>query len=157
MTENWDDEIKDFIKLADRENVRMLMVGGGAVNFHGYQRHSADVDFWIEATPENFEKLVTVFNEMGYDVDDFPDEVKLQHQNISVKFSPVSMELELITRFSVNKTFDEAFKQSRETSLVDDPTVKWRVLSFEDLITSKLKAGRPKDMLDIQQLREARK
>ena len=27
-----------------------LMVGGGAVNFHGYQRHSADVDFWIETT-----------------------------------------------------------------------------------------------------------
>lgn len=41
------------------------MVGGGAVNFHGYQRHSADIDFWIETTQENFNKLVRVFNEMG--------------------------------------------------------------------------------------------
>lgn len=25
----------------------MMMVGGGTVNFYGYQRHSAAVDFWI--------------------------------------------------------------------------------------------------------------
>ena len=60
----------------------MLMVGGGAVNFHGYQRHSADVDFWIETTDENFKKLVAVFNEMGYEIDDFPENVKKQEQNI---------------------------------------------------------------------------
>ena len=42
---NWDNEILSFIELSSRNNVRMIMVGGGAVNFHGYQRHSADVDF----------------------------------------------------------------------------------------------------------------
>ncbi len=36
----------------------MLMVVGGAVNFHSYQRHSADVDFWIETTPKNLSKEV---------------------------------------------------------------------------------------------------
>jgi hypothetical protein len=157
MTENWDDEIKNFIRLVDKENVRMLMVGGGAVNFHGYQRHSADVDFWIETTPQNFKKLVTVFNEMGYEIDDFPDDVKKQLQNISVKFSPASMEVELITQFSVNKPFSQAFEESVETALVTDASVKWRVLSFEDLITSKVKSGRPKDLMDIQQLKESKK
>jgi hypothetical protein len=32
--------------------------------------------------------------------------------------------------------------------------MRCRILSFEDLITSKVKANRPKDLLDIQQLRE---
>ncbi len=152
MTQIWDDNINQFISLSNKHNVRMLMVGGGAVNFHGYQRHSADVDFWIETTDENFKKLVLVFKEMGYEIDDFPQNVKNQQQNISVKFSPVDLDLELITRFSVNKTFDEAFLESEEVVVNDKSFLRWNVLSLEDLIISKLKASRPKDLIDIQQL-----
>ena len=42
--------------------------------------------------------------------------------------------------------------------LFNDKTfLKWNVLSLEDLITSKIKANRAKDLLDIQQLREINK
>ncbi|MGO4904903.1 nucleotidyl transferase AbiEii/AbiGii toxin family protein [Flavobacterium sp. W20_MBD1_R3] len=157
MFQKWEENINQFIFIANKHNVRMLMVGGGAVNFHGYQRHSADVDFWIETTDENFKKLVAVFNEMGYEIDDFPENVKKQEQNISVKFSPVDLDLELITKFSVNKTFAEAFESSEEVQVNDNLFLKWNVLSLEDLITSKIKANRPKDLLDIQQLREINK
>jgi hypothetical protein len=78
MFQPWEENINSFVSLANKHKVRMLMVGGGAVNFHGYQRHSADVDFWIETTEENFRKLVIVFNEMGFQIDDFPLEVKEQ-------------------------------------------------------------------------------
>ncbi|RUT69687.1 hypothetical protein D0817_13775 [Flavobacterium cupreum] len=157
MSKLWDQNIDEFITLASKHEVRMLMVGGGAVNFHGYQRHSADVDFWIDTTDDNFKKLVLVFNEMGYEIDDFPENVKKQQQNISIKFSPVDLNLELITRFSVNKTFDEAFIDSEEVIVNDKTFLKWNVLSLEDLITSKIKANRAKDLLDIQQLREINK
>lgn len=157
MFQKWEENISQFISIANKHNVRMLMVGGGAVNFHGYQRHSAAVDFWIETTDENFKKLVSVFNEMGYEIDDFPENVKKQEQNISVKFSPVDLDLELITKFSVNKTFAEAFESSEEVQVKDTLFLKWNVLSLEDLITSKIKANRPKDLLDIQQLREINK
>ena len=157
MLQKWEENINQFIFTANKHNVRMLMVGGGAVNFHGYQRHSADVDFWIETTDENFKKLVAVFNEMGYEIDDFPENVKKQEQNISVKFSPVDLDLELITKFSVNKTFAEAFESSEEVQVNDNLFLKWNVLSLEDLIISKIKANRPKDLLDIQQLLEINK
>ncbi|MDR7372943.1 nucleotidyl transferase AbiEii/AbiGii toxin family protein [Flavobacterium aquidurense] len=157
MSKLWDQNIDQFIALANKYKVRMLMVGGGAVNFHGYQRHSADVDFWIETTDENFKKLVFVFNEMGYEIEDFPEDVKQQKQNISIKFSPVDLDLELITKFSVNKTFEEAYKDSEETTVNGKTFLKWNVLSLEDLITSKIKANRTKDLLDIQQLREINK
>jgi hypothetical protein len=157
MLHKWEENINQFISIANKHKVRMLMVGGGAVNFHGYQRHSADVDFWIETTEVNFEKLVAVFNEMGYEIDDFPEAVKKEQQNISIKFSPVDLDLELITKFSVNKSFDEAFKSSEEVQVNGNLFLKWNVLSLEDLITSKIKANRPKDLLDIQQLREINK
>lgn len=152
MSLQWKENINDFIKLAHKFNIKMIMVGGGAVNFHGYQRHSADVDFWLDTSEENMLKLVAVFTEMGYDIDRFPKEVVEQRQNISVKFSPEDLDLELITKFSVNKSFNEAYEESILVEVEGQQLLKWRVLSLEDLITSKVKASRPKDLLDIQEL-----
>jgi len=157
MINHWEDKIDSFIELSDKHNVRMIMVGGGAVNFHGYQRHSADVDFWIETTDTNFKKLVKVFNEMGYEIKDFPTDVKKQLQNISVKFSPIDLNLELITKFSSSKSFEEAHKNSETVEIKGQRILRWRVLSYDDLIDSKIKAQRPKDLLDIQQLQEINK
>lgn len=153
---NWEDNINKFVKLADTHKVKMILVGGGAVNFHGYQRHSADVDFWIETTDENLDKLIVVFTEMGYGIKEFPKEVSQQLQNISVKFSPVEMELELITKFSINKSFKEAYAESEMAKAQGLDFMKWRVLSYDDLITSKIKSNRPKDLLDIQQLQKVK-
>jgi Nucleotidyltransferase of unknown function (DUF6036) len=153
----WEENIDNFIRLSNIYEVKMLMVGGAAVNFHGYQRHSADVDFWIDTTIENFTKLLIVFTEMGYEIDDFPEDVKNKLQNISIKFSPIDLNLELITNFSVNKTFDEAYSDSEEMVINNHKFMRCRILSFEDLIISKVKANRPKDLLDIQQLREINK
>src|SRR5690606_1504285 len=125
MVNNWDNNIKQFLQLAHQYEVRMLMVGGGAVNFHGYQRHSADVDFWIETSQENLNKLILVFKEMGYEIDSFPKEVENGEQNISIKFSPADLDLELITRFSLSKSFEEAYQNAEIVTINDINLYKW--------------------------------
>ena len=87
MSLNFEEDVWMFISLAQKYQVRMLMVGGGAVNFYGYQRHSADVDFWIDTTPSNLLALRNALNELGYEFDDFPEDVKNGQQNISIKGS----------------------------------------------------------------------
>ena len=154
MTKIWEKNIDKFIKLANKHDVKMLMVGGGAVNFHGYQRHSADIDFWIDTTQENMNNLLKVFNEMKFNIDSFPDSVLTKQQNISVKFSPLDLDLELITNFSVNKPFDEAYANSEVVEVKGTQFLKWNVLSLDDLIVSKIKSSRPKDLLDIQELKK---
>ena len=130
----------------------MLMVGGVVVNFHGYQRHSSDVDFWIDLSESNLNRLIQVFQEMGYDINDFPSSVKNAEQNISLKFSPTSLNIELITNFNINKQFEAAFQESIPVQIGENKLFKWNVISYDDLITSKIKAARPKDLLDIQEL-----
>lgn len=150
FNETWGEKVKQFLKLTENYGVRMILVGGGAVNFHGYQRHSADVDFWIDTSPENLKNLIMVINHMGYQLDDFPEQVKNQEQNISIKFSPSDYDLELITFFSSEIDFQEAWIQSEKSHL--EGQIIHRVLSFEHLVQRKLKSQRPKDLLDVQEL-----
>ncbi len=154
---DWQDEMYNFIRLCNEHEVRIILVGGGAVNFHGYQRYSNDLDFWLNTTSENFEKLVRVFKAMDYEIQDFPEEVKQGLQNISVKFAPLDLNLELITNFSVGESFEQAYKKAKIASKDEKSELDWRVLSFEHLIASKIKSGRPKDLLDVHELQRRKK
>lgn len=151
----FENDISDFLKYSYDEGLKMLMVGGGAVNFHGYQRHSADVDFWISIEEKNLEKLIKVLQKMGIEIDSLPKSIREGKQNVSIKISPIQT-IELITNFNPNKTFEDAYKESIETFIEEIPVAKFRVLSYDDLIISKIKSGRPKDLLDIQELERRR-
>lgn len=154
MNPNFEEDVWKFITLARKYKVKMLMVGGGAVNFYGYQRHSADVDFWIDTTLSNLSALKDTLNELGYEFDDFPLEVKNGQQNISIKISPV-IDIELITSFNPGRSFDECYKQRyTATNEMNGKTFTYDVIAFNDLINSKIKAGRPKDLYDIIELRK---
>jgi len=151
----FDEKITRFVELAAKHGVKLLLVGGGAVNFHGYQRHSADVDFWVRTDAQNLELLRITLIELGYDLPAFPDAVIKGEQNISVKVSPYQ-ELELITKFNPGKSFDEAYKNAVAVHMQGFPLARYNVLGFDDLIESKLRAMRPKDLLDIQELQRRR-
>lgn len=146
------DEISAFLREASLNGLRVLLVGGGAVNFHGYQRQSADIDLWIEPQPENFERLITVLRTLGYGIETLPAAVLRSEQNISIKITP-DMELELITRFEPGYTFQQAWERSALVDLAGEPVARYHVLSLEDLVQSKLRSARPKDLLDVQELR----
>ncbi len=146
------EEIQDFLRAAQEHDLRLLMVGGGAVNFHGYQRHSADIDFWIEASGANFDRLLSALRSMGFDLDKLPEAVLRSEQNISIKISP-DLDIELITRFDPGCTFDEAWSRGEAAEIAGQPVTRYRVIGFNDLIESKLKAARPKDLLDVHELK----
>ena len=151
MERNFNQEVYYFIHACNKYGVRMIMVGGSAVNFYGYKRHSADIDFWIDNSLRNIENLRLALNNFGYELENFPEEVISGNQNISLKFSP-ELEVELIIRFNPGKTFKEAFEESIEFKPKGQKLMKWNIISFDDLINSKIKSGRPKDLLDIKEL-----
>lgn len=145
-----------FVKACQDYEVKALLVGGGAVNFHGYQRHSADVDFWIDVSVENLDNLKKALRKIEVEVDTFPDSVKQKEQNISIKISPL-FTIELITRFNPGKSFNEAWNAAVWASAEHDGKVaSYKVLHLDDLVASKLLSGRPKDRLDIQELQRRR-
>ena len=54
-----------FTALNDAE-IRYLIVGGVAVNLHGYRRFTGDIDIVLALDPENLEKVTTLMHNFGY-------------------------------------------------------------------------------------------
>jgi hypothetical protein len=150
------EEANAFITAATDHGVRLLLIGGGAVNFHGYQRQSPDIDLWIEPTEDNFTRLAAALRSIGYEVDRFPETVLKAEQNISLKMSP-GLDVEVITFLRPGFTFDEGWNRAGSVPLAGGRHTSVRVLSFNDLVQSKLRAARPKDLLDVQELKRRRK
>ena len=61
----FDEEILKFWGALQKWQVRYIMVGGDAINLHGYQRYTGDIDIWIEDIPENRRRLRQAFIECG--------------------------------------------------------------------------------------------
>lgn len=152
MILDFDKNISAFIISCNKNQVKMVMVGGGAVNFHGYQRHSADIDFWIDNSTENLMNLKKALLNIGFEKFEYPKSIEDGLQNISIKISPVS-DIELITRFNPGKSFDEVWQEAILSSVKIKNDAHYRVIQLADLINSKLKSGRNKDLLDIQELK----
>ena len=49
----FDEDILLLWKCLHQNDVRYIMIGGFAINLHGYSRATKDIDIWIEDTLEN--------------------------------------------------------------------------------------------------------
>src|SRR5690606_36488689 len=59
-------DFKEFLELLNKNNVDYLLVGGYAVIYYGYPRLTVDIDFWVNPTEENAEKVLVVIKEFGF-------------------------------------------------------------------------------------------
>ncbi len=153
METQWDENISSFIQMATNQEVRMIMVGSGAMNYYRHKSPSTGLDFWVDATSKNLNKIMVILKELGSEIANFPFPVKERKQNISIEFLPSCLNLVLITNFIVDKSFSWAYDDSIEISLQDNSQVKWRVLALEDLIDSKSRSLDPQDLIDLQELK----
>ena len=61
----FDEDILLLWKCLHQNDVRYIMIGGFAINLHGYSRATKDIDIWIEDTLNNRKKLRTALKEQG--------------------------------------------------------------------------------------------
>ena len=147
-----DKDFKEFIELLNEYNVKYLVIGGYAVNFHGYPRYTKDIDFWLWMAKPNIEKLIKAITKFGFgglnlEIEDFmtPENI------IQLGYEPYRIDL-LVDVEGVD--FEKCFKRRKEAEL-DGTRVKF--LSLKDLITVKKKAGRLQDLADAEQLEKLEK
>ena len=146
-----DEELLAFWKSLFKANVRFIMVGGFATNLHGFARTTADVDLWIDSSLENRKKLRTALETL-----DLGDMSLIETMEFIPGWSSIRLksgfELDIMTYmkgFSQDK-FEECYQLSPE-AIIEGIPVKFLHLNF--LIEAKEAAGRPKDLIDLMELR----
>lgn len=143
------DDFRDFITTLNDQQVSYILVGGFAVILHGHARVTGDLDIWVERTEENYNKLLKAFHQFHMPVFDMTKDNFLHHENWDVfKFGRKPVAIDIMTKVK-GLDFKECFAHS---TIFEDQDLKVRTLQRNHLLEAKKKAGRLKDLDDIEQL-----
>jgi hypothetical protein len=140
--------------------VRYVVVGGLAVNLHGYQRFTKDIDLVIELLPDRSLKVLEALEATGYKpavpvkLAEFADPV-IREGWIRDKGMMVfqmyndqtRMSIDIFVRYPFD--FDELWNNGTK---IDLAATSLRIASIDHLILMKRAANRPQDLLDVEQL-----
>lgn len=123
------------------------MVGGYAVAFHGRPRFTKDIDVFIEASPDNAERLLSAladfgFGGLGLTVDDFTSPGRI------VQLGVAPHRIDLLTAID-GVTFTDAWAH-RVSGPFGAATVDY--IGLDDLLRNKRTSARPQDLLDVEDL-----
>ncbi len=149
-----------------QEKVQYLVVGGLAVNLHGVPRITYDIDIIISTDRDNVLKLNRTLKNLGYvprlqvNPDNMADEKILkdwiENRNMKAfsfyhkKENHKVVDIVLVQPLDFTKAF-----QRRVIKKVDD--IEIYVTSIDDMISMKKASNRPKDLSDMEMLKEAHK
>lgn len=145
----FNDDFREFITALNNQDVKYILVGGYSVILYGYPRTTGDMDLWVERSEENYLKIVNAFKEFGMPVFDMTKENFLNHPVWDVftfGIPPVAIDL-MINLDGFN--FDEVYERS---VIFKDGELEIRVIHKNDLKLAKQKAGRSKDLNDLEHL-----
>jgi predicted nucleotidyltransferase len=142
----------EFLKILNECNVKYILIGGYAVNFHGYSRYTGDLDIWSDPRKENSDKLISAIEKFGFETDILKD--KSLEKESPVKLSDGLLKIEILPEIKGGFTFEEAYLRSEEIDLKE---VKIRLISYSDLIKNKETSMRMKDATDVYYLTEIKK
>jgi len=147
-----DKDFREFIELLSAHKVEYLVIGGYAVNFHGYPRYTKDIDFWIWMTKENSEKIMTVLMEFGFGSLGLKSDDFLVSENIiQLGYEPYRIDIIM----NVDGLEFEPSYQNRSSVKIGNTLVDF--LSIDDLILAKRYSGRLQDLADAEQLEKIKK
>lgn len=117
---------------------------------HGYSRTTGDMDIWVQATSDNYQRLIEAFRVFGMPVFDMTEEKFLALDGNDVfTFGKPPVCIDIITRIK-GLAFEEAFVAAQWFELEEGLQV--RGLNIRDLLQSKRAANRNKDLDDIENL-----
>jgi hypothetical protein len=146
-------DLREFVRLLAKHDVRYLVVGGEAVIHHGYPRLTVDVDFFWEREPENAQRRYAALSEFwGEPVPAVSEAEDLLEPGVILQYGRPPNRIDLINRLGT-VDFNEAWRRRVVETLRDAGVeVPFPIIGLEDLLQSKRDAGRAKDLDDIEHL-----
>jgi hypothetical protein len=140
-------EYKEMLSLFAKHRVRYLVVGAYAVMRYTEPRYTKDLDPWVDAAPNNAQRVFRALVEFGAPLKGFqPSDFTTPHAVFQIGMTPIRIDVMLHVE---GVKFSTAWR-NRKTTRIGRQTVHF--ISKADLIKCKRKAGRPQDLIDVDHL-----
>jgi hypothetical protein len=127
--------------------VEYAVVGGVAVNAHGFIRNTRDLDIFLRPTVENAQAAFHALQELGAPLAGL-DPTDLLTEDEHYQFEMEFNRVDLLT-FIGEMPFDTVWRNRIETTIDGVPVC---FISKADLIENKRQVGRLIDLADVEQL-----
>jgi hypothetical protein len=151
-----DDFIQNLIGILEKNNLQYLVVGGYAVNVHGYTRASDDFDIWLNNTTANLSNFRRTLLGLGIEqqkVYDLVSTLAKPNDATVYRFKIEGNNVDFLMQLKGIPDFESAYQQR---VLVKLANVQIPFISLEDLVRSKTAVNRTKDRLDLEMLLQIR-
>ena len=150
----FDDYTQQLLLALNSNNVQYLIVGGYAVNYHGYRRTTGDIDLWIKPGDANKEKVISSLKSLHVNTDVLIELTKMDFTKPLVFIDGEEpFKIDFMTYVS-GVDFEEAWSQKIDENF---DSIAVQFIHFDHLIISKFTTGRAKDKLDIEELQKIKK
>lgn len=144
-----------FLKCAQQNNLRYMLIGGYAVNYYGYIRNTNDLDIWIAPTDVNKKAFINTLLCMNYSHEEVHS---LNDEDFSIGFMGVINDgpnpIDILSIVHHSLSFDKAEENQMLFEVV--PGIMMKIVPYDFLKDMKLFARRDKDLFDIARLEELR-
>ena len=138
---------REFIELLNARDVRYVIVGAFALAHHGHPRYTGDIDFFVEASTQNAERISQVLEQFGFEnIGVVEEDFTAADQVVQLGIDPHRMDI--MTSIS-GVAFEEAWN-TREYGDLDGLQVPF--ISKELLKRNKAAVGRKQDLADLDYL-----
>jgi hypothetical protein len=145
-------DFSDLLSAFSDAEARFLVVGAYATILYTAPRFTKDLDIWIDATPENAERVYRALQKFGAPLAD----LKIEDLSAPETVFQIGVEpnrIDIVTSIDA-VLFADAWSRRTQTSYGSVPIP---VIGFDDLLKNKRAVGRAQDLLDVEQLEKARR
>lgn len=134
--------------LNDHE-VRFMVFGGFAVNYYGFNRYTADLDIWVDPDEKNLESLRKSVTALGYESSETL-EAFLSKKAILLRMMDKNYKVDFLQKINIKKSFSDCYADAEFSKT---PFGNIHFISYHDLLEEKILTHRPKDLLDVKELK----
>jgi hypothetical protein len=145
-----------FLVSMQKHKVRYMLIGGVAVNFHGVNRATQDMDIWLAPTNANRDLFYKVLLDLKYTEGEIETLKNEDFTNIfKCTIGEMPDTIDCLTVVHPNINFDEA----ENSMIVHDigNGLMLNVVDYDYLRKMKLLTHREKDWYDVSRLDELKK
>jgi len=149
------DDVTDLFRSLNHYGVQYMLVGGMATALHGYVRATEDLDLWIRVGDENKTALILALQDNNVAGAGHLKDVPLLFGWASVVAGKRGFTLDMghALKAFADTDFDACFERAIDAAFDGVP---FKVIHLTDLLTEKQATGRPKDLIDVDELTKLR-